>query len=176
LDAAFVIASAENPVIVYKDTTEVDQLLAFAGLINAKLVCLKGNANSLAASQLGLDKTASLEGKKVLFIASGDEDLSQKSVKEFEKVPFKVVHAAYASSLTSNADVVLPSTDWLEQQGHYINSDGFIAEAKLSLQPGEETHSPFEALGMLAEKLEIKLSDEWTKKVHERISPVELIK
>ena len=130
LDAAFVIASSEKPVIVYKDGVEIEALKAFADLINARLICLKGSANSLAASQLGLDSSLNLEQKKVLFVANGDDELSQKTIKEFEKVPFKAVVATYASSLTSMADVVLPSTEWLEQEGHYISSDGSVFSAK----------------------------------------------
>ncbi len=64
LDAAFVIASSERPVIVYKDGNDLAQLKALADLINAKLVCLKGNANSLAASQLQLEKPLQLSGKQ----------------------------------------------------------------------------------------------------------------
>ena len=162
--------------IIYKDGSEIEQLKAFANLINAKLICLKGNANSLAASQLGLDKSLNLDARKVLFVANGDEDLSQKTIKEFEKVPFKAVVASYASSLTSIADVVLPSTDWLEQEGHYINASGTVFAAQRSLTPAEDTLTPFEVVGKLAEKLGVQLSDDWAKKVHVRVSPVELVK
>jgi len=176
LDAAYVIASSDKVVIVYKDSPEIEQLQKFAELISAKLVCLKGSANSLAASQLGLDKSLNLDGKKVLFVENGDDDLTQKSIKEFEKIPFKVVQAAYASTLTSIADVVLPSTEWLEQEGHYISADGIVSEAKRSITPAEDILSPFETLGKLAKVMDIKLSDEWTKDVHHRISPVQLVR
>lgn len=176
LDAAYVIASSEKPVIIYKDSAEIEQLKSFGDLINAKLICLKGNANSLAASQLGLDTSLNLNSKKVLFVANGDEDLSQKAIKEFEKVPFKVVVASHRSSLSSMADVVLPSTDWLEQEGHYISADGSVFTAKRSITPAEDILSPFDVVGKLAEKLGVQLSDDWAKKVHVRISPVELVK
>jgi formate dehydrogenase major subunit len=176
LDAAYVIASSEKPVIIYSDGSDVEAVHAFAEHINAKVVSVKGNANSLAASLIGIEKELDLHGKKVLFIANGDEELSQKSVKDFEKVPFKAVQSAYSSSLTSIADVVLPSTEWLEQEGHYISSDGMVNVAKPALIPAEEILSPFETLGRLAEKLGVKLDDNWTKLVHERVSPVELSK
>jgi len=176
LDAAFVIASSERPVIIYKDGSDLESLIAFAELINAKVLSVKGNANSLAASLVGVEKTLDLTGKKVLFVANGDEELTQKTIKEFEKVPFKAVQSAYASSLTSIADVVLPSTEWLEQEGHYISADGFVNVAKRSLIPADDILSPFETLGLMAEKLGFKLADNWTKLVHERVSPVELSK
>jgi formate dehydrogenase major subunit len=171
LDAAYVIASGEKPVIVYKDGESIEVLKQLADLINAKLICLKGNANSLAASQLQLDKSIKLDGKKVLIVANGDEELSQKSIKEFEKVPFKVVQSAYASSLTGIADVVLPATNWLEQEGHYISSDGTVFEAKRSLIPADEVLTPYETLDKLANSLDVKLSTDWKKEVHHRVSP-----
>ncbi len=176
LDAAFVIASSEKPVIIYNDSSDIEAVLTFAELINAKVMSVKGNANSLAASLIGIDKDLVLHGKKVIFVANCDEELSQKSIKEFEKVPFKAVQSTYASSLTSIADVVLPSTEWLEQEGHYISADGFVNVAKRSLVPSEEILSPFDTLGKLAGKLGVKLDENWTKMVHERVSPVELSK
>ncbi len=174
LDAAFVIASSEKPVIVYKDGSDIEAIKAFADLINAKMICLKGNANSLAASLMGLEKSINLEGKKVLFVANGDDDISQKTIKEFEKVPFKAVQSAYATSLTSIADVVLPSTEWLEQEGHYISSEGVVNLAKRALVPADEILSPFEVLGKLAELMGVKLTDDWIAKVHATVSPVEI--
>ena len=176
LDAAYVIASSERPVILYKDSADVESIHVFAELINAKMISVKGNANSLASSLLGVEKALDLHAKKVLFIANGDEELSQKTIKEFEKIPFKAVQSAYASSITSIADVVLPSTEWLEQEGHYISADGVVKLAKRSLVPAEEILSPFETLGRLSEKLGVKLDEEWTKLVHDRVSPVELSK
>ncbi len=174
LDAAYVIASGEKPVIVYKDGESIESLKQLADLINAKLFCLKGNANSLAASQLQLDKSLKLDGNKILYVINGDEDLTQKSIKEFEKVPFKVVQSAYASSLTSIADVVLPSTNWLEQEGHYISADGTVFEAKRALVPADETLTPFKTLDMLANSLDVELSSEWKKDIHHRVSPSNL--
>lgn len=176
LDAAFVIASSENPVIVYKDGSALTQLKTLADLINAKLVCLKGSANSLAASQLKLEASLQSSGKQVVFVCAGDEELTQKMIKEIEKVPFKVVQSTYSSSLTGIADVVLPSTSWLEQDGHYLNSEGLIQEAKKSITPSEDFRTPYETLGLIAGKLGIKISDTWEQEIHQRIAPVELVR
>jgi formate dehydrogenase major subunit len=176
LDAAFVIASSEKPVIVYKDGSVIEQLKSLADLIGAKLVCLKGNANSLAASQLQLEKPLHLSGKQVVFVTAGDEELSQKMIKEIEKVPFKVVQSTYSSSLTGTADIVLPSTSWLEQEGHYLNSEGLMQEAKKSIAPSEDIMTPYETLNLIAGKLGIKLTDAWMQEIHERKASVELVK
>ncbi len=95
-------------------------------------------------------------------------------IKEIEKVPFKVVQGTYSSSLTGLADVVLPSTSWLEQEGHYLNSEGLMQQAQKSITPAEDIHTPFETLGLIADQLGLKMQDAWEQEIHKRISPVEL--
>jgi len=176
LDAAFLLASSSNPVIVYSDKTNSSVLREFAASINAKLVSLKGEANSLAASQLHLDKPFRSTDLKAVFIALGDGGITQKLVKEIEKIPFKVVQASYTSALTAGADVLLPSTNWLEQSGHYISADGYVQEASQSIKPAEDVLSISETLHKLADILGIRLDDNWSKLVHDRVSPVQINK
>ncbi len=174
LDGAFVIASAEKPVIVYSGKTASPILKEFADLIDASLISLKGEANSLAASQLHLNKEYKTGDYKAAFIALGDGSISQKMLKEIEKIPFKVVQASYASALTAGADVLLPSTNWLEQAGHYISSDGRVLESFPAIKPADEIWSVNTTILKLAEKLGVKLDDNWSMEVHARIAPVEL--
>ncbi|MBA3071998.1 MAG: molybdopterin-dependent oxidoreductase [Anaerolineae bacterium] len=174
LDAAFVLTSAEKPVFVYENGTDLAVLKELADVVEGELLSLKGGSNSLAASQLHLDKTFKINGHKAAFFAIGDGEASQKSVKEFEKAPFKVVLATYASALTGVADVVLPSTNWLEQEGHYINLEGKTQWAKIAITPAEETWTTVQTLNALAEKLGVKLTADWTKEMHERVSVVEI--
>jgi NADH dehydrogenase/NADH:ubiquinone oxidoreductase subunit G len=174
LDAAYVFAASERPVILFKGGKELSILRELALVTNSKLISVKGGANSLTAAQLKLEKTLSANERQMMFLAVGDGDVSQKATKEFEKAPFKVVQATYASTLTGMADVVLPSTNWLEQEGHYLNLEGHVQLAKRSLTSTEEILSPFQMLGLLAEKLDIKLSDSWSKEIHKRKSSVEI--
>ncbi len=176
LDAAYVLTSDESPLIVYENGADLAALKELADIVNAKLISVKGSANSLAASQLNLDKALKINGQKVAFFALGDDELSQKATKEFEKAAFKVVLATYVSALTGSADVVLPSTNWMEQDGHYINLEGKIQEAKRSINPSEETWSAIQTVKALADKLGIKLTDDWTKEIHKRASVVEISK
>ncbi len=176
LDAAFVLTSAEQPVLVYQNGADLAGLKELADVVNAKLISVKGEANSLAASQLHLDKTLKVNGQKAAFFALGDDDASQKSIKEFEKVPFKVVLATYASALTGVADVVLPSTNWLEQEGHYINLEGKIQQAKQAIKPVAETWTTLQTVTALADKMGLKLNEDWSKEVHQRASMVEISK
>lgn len=174
LDAAFVIASAEQPVILYENSEDFSTLKGFAALVNAKLVGLKGGANSLAASQLKLEKAYKSDGAQAAYIALGDDDLSQKMIKEVENIPFKVIQASYSSAATAIADVVFPSTTWLEQSGHYINLEGTVQEACQSLTPAEEVKTISDTLIALSSKFGVKLDADWTKELHKRISPVEI--
>ncbi|PKN99593.1 MAG: hypothetical protein CVU42_07740 [Chloroflexi bacterium HGW-Chloroflexi-4] len=176
LDAAFVLTTGEKPVFVYENGTDLAVLKELADVVSAELISLKGGSNSLAASQLHLDKSLKINGHKAAFFAIGDDEASQKSIKEFEKAPFKVVLATYASALTGAADVVLPSTNWLEQEGHYINLEGKVQEAKKAITPAEETWTTVQTLNALAEKLSFKLSADWTKEMHSRVSVVEISK
>lgn len=176
LDAAYVLTSAEQPVFVYENGADLAGLKELADVVNAKLISVKGEANSLAASQLHLDKALKINGQKAAFFALGDDEASQKSIKEFEKVPFKVVQATYASALTGVADVVLPSTNWLEQEGHYINLEGKVQQAKQAIKPVAETWTTLQTVNALAEKLGVKLSEDWSKEVHQRASMVEISK
>jgi formate dehydrogenase major subunit len=174
LDAGFILASSENPVIVYAPKVSLTALHDFAVLIGAKLISLKGDANSLAASQLELDKPYKAAEYKATYIALGDGNLTQKMIKEIEKIPFKVVQASYTSTLTAGADVVLPAANWLEQTGHYISLDGRVLEAIQSIKPAEETWTIGTTLLKLADKLGVKLDDNWSKDVHDRVAPVEI--
>jgi formate dehydrogenase major subunit len=175
LDAAFVLTSAEKPVFVYENGTDLAVLKELADVVEGELLSLKGGSNSLAASQLHLDKSFKINGHKAAFFAIGDDEASQKSVKEFEKAPFKVVLATYASALTGVADVVLPSTNWLEQEGHYINLEGKTQWAKIAITPAEESWTTVQTMNALAEKLGVKLTADWTKEMHERVSVVEIL-
>jgi formate dehydrogenase major subunit len=176
LDAAFVIAGAQKPVIVYEKGVSPAALKDFAQLVGASLISLKGNANSLAAAQLDLEKPIKLANHKALVVALGDDEVNQKMVKEFEKVPFKVILASSTSALTAMADVVFPAANWLEQEGHYLSLDGRLQKANRCLTPSVDVRSIDEILLALAEKAGVKLENDWTKELHKRTPIVEIAK
>jgi formate dehydrogenase major subunit len=176
LDAAFVIASNEKPVIVYEKGVSPAALKTFAELINAQLVSVKGEANSLAAAQLGLEQSAKSDSHKAVVVALGDDEVSQKLLKDIEKIAFKVVIASYASALTAGADVVLPAANWLEQEGHYLSLDGRMQKASRALVPAEEVWTTDAALTALAGKVGAKLDNNWEKELHKRTSITALAK
>jgi formate dehydrogenase major subunit len=170
LDAAFVIAANQKPIILYEKGVSPVALKTFAELISAKLISVKGTANSLAAAQLGLELPAKPGTHKAVVIALGDDEFSQKMIKDFEKVEYKVVIASYASALTASADVVFPAANWLEQEGHYLNLDGQMQKSTRALTPAEEIWTTDATLIALAAKVGAKLDDNWTKELHKRTS------
>ncbi len=170
LDAAFVIASNAKPVILYEKGVSPAELKTFAELIGATLVSVKGEANSLAAAQLGLENAAKVDGHKAVVFALGDDEVSQKMLKDFEKIACKVVIASYASALTAMADVVFPAANWMEQEGHYLNLEGKMQKAVRSITPSDEIWTTDATIKALAEKTGAKLDDNWQKELHKRTS------
>ncbi|HEY3475318.1 MAG TPA: molybdopterin-dependent oxidoreductase, partial [Anaerolineales bacterium] len=141
--AARILANSITPVILFgkgitaqRDECLVEELYKLAVLIGAVdseragLLSIKGEANSLTAALLGLDKVFELNGQKAVYVAVGDDYVSRSLVERASKAPYLVVQASYESKLTEQADVVLPVTIWSEQQGHYLNLDGRLQKAE----------------------------------------------
>jgi NADH dehydrogenase/NADH:ubiquinone oxidoreductase subunit G len=179
LEAAFRLANAENPVIVYEaakvaDLATLQSLVKLAETLGATLLDPKGGANSLAAAQYSLDKTFKLNGHKAAFVALGDEIPSETLVKNLEKAPFLVVQASHVSKLTAKADVILPVQSWLEQEGHYVSMDGAVLPAAAALKADDQVLANDAALARLADRLGFKLDGNWKDELIKRQSPVEI--
>ncbi|MGD0709067.1 MAG: molybdopterin-dependent oxidoreductase [Anaerolineaceae bacterium] len=171
------VAAAENAVFIYGKRTSAEGLKSIAELaelLSASLVGVKGEANSLAAAQLGLEKTFKLDGHQAAYLALGDDEPSQQLLKKLEGVPFLVVQASYVSPLTAIADVVLPVGNWMEQEGHYLSLEGRLQEAHQAIKPAEDILSNEAALQAVAKKLDVKANDHWKKALTQRISPIEI--
>lgn len=179
---AELLQNSENAMIVFGTDFEAKQinsimktLVNVSKGINARIISFKGNANSLAASQYGLEQPFKINGHKAAFIGLGDEEPSQTLLQKVENSPYLVVQASYHSSLTAKADVVLPVTNWLEQEGHYVNADGKIQNANRTIIPSEEYRSNLEVLNLIAEKLNFSIADDWKSALVEKASSVEIV-
>ena len=178
---AELLKCTSNPVIVYgsefdpkKKKETVAAIIKLAEKIGAKLVSVKGNANSLVAEQLRLNKPFEVNGHKAAFVAIGDEEPSNNLFKKLENIPFLVVQASYQSALTAKADVVLPVTTWLEQSGSYITCDGKVQSAKKSLQAPVDVKSNKEVILALADKMKVIVNPVWDKAIKLETSVVEI--
>ncbi len=180
-EAATILHESENVCIVYgkeftanADEDTLDLLLILAEKFDANLIGVKGNANSMAASQFGLDAPLTLDGVQSAFVLLADETPSQKLVKTLENVPFVVAQAAYGSKLTGNADVVLPVTMWAEQSGTYLNMDGRMQKAVKALDAPEGILTSHEALQKIADMLNIEVDLDWNTSLMARTPVVEI--
>lgn len=149
-------------------------LVEFAGMVGAEIVNLKGGANSLAAAQYQLDKPFKVTEQKLGFFILGDEEPTKQLEKEAGKIAFKVVQASYSSRLSSNADVVFPVTNCLEEEGHFINFDGKLQQTHKSLTPPEGIWTNFAVLEAISKKLALKTTNDWKEALTKQISPVVL--
>jgi formate dehydrogenase major subunit len=184
---AQVLAYSISPVIIFgKGVTaqrdeaiikELHRLAVLVGAVDSErfgLISVKGEANSLTASLLGLDSTFKLNGEKAVYVAIGDDYASKSLVERVSKAPYLVVQACYESNLTEKADIILPVTIWAEQEGHYINLDGRTQKAQRAVTPPEGVRDHVEVLDEIAKRANLKVKADWQKAVRERKSSVSL--
>jgi NADH dehydrogenase/NADH:ubiquinone oxidoreductase subunit G len=174
--AAQLLASASAPVIVYgsalpgkNPAAVLDALVELATVTQASLVSFKGQANSVAAAQYGLEKSFALNGHNAVFMALGDDTPSQRLMQKLEKTPFFVVAASYTSAATARADVVLPVETWSELSGHFVNLEGRVQTAQAAIGMPEGVKSTVEALAAVASSLNIHTQEDWQTGLTERI-------
>jgi formate dehydrogenase major subunit len=172
--AAQLLANSSSPVVILGKRIDpstkatIKKLIEFCDLFGAKIINLKGHANSVVASQLHLDQPFQLNGHKIAYLALGDEDPSQLMLQKLEKMPCLIVQSSFHNQATALADVVFPTTTWLEQEGHYINMDGRLQHAPRSLKPAEEIWTSKAILTALAGRMGVKLSSDWQNKLSTR--------
>ena len=186
-DAARMLAESITPVIVYgKGLTAagnpgaMDALVRLAKIIGATdserkgLLSVKGEANSLAASLLGMESSLDIENVNAAYIALGDDYASKRLVEKLEKVPYLIVQASYESVLTERADLVLPVNIWAEEAGHALNVEGRLQFAEAAITAPENVKSNLDVLNTIARTLGILLSNDWRAALNKRTSVVEL--
>lgn len=178
MEAAFHIATAQKPAFIYgKDVTsaELKALLELARVTGATVLGLKGEANSMVAALLGLEKPFALNGQQAVYVALGDDTPTQRLVKRLEGAPFMVVQASFASQLTASADVVLPVERWVEQEGHYISLDGHIQAGIRAVDAAEEVRSNTAVLEELNASLGFAPTSDWKEQISQRVPSAALV-
>lgn len=185
--AARILANSITPVILFgkgitaqRDECLIEELYKLAVLVGAVdseragLLSIKGEANSLTAALLGLDKVFELNGQKAVYVAVGDDYVSPSLVERTSKSPYLVVQASYESRLTEQADVVLPVTVWSEQQGHYLNLDGRLQKSEQALSAPELVRDNLAVLSELAMRMNLSLDTNWQQAIRNGCSSVVL--
>ena len=175
------LKTSSNPLIIFgqkafnnKFTEAVHALTELAEVSHAKLISTKGGANSLAASQLGLDQPISLDGVKNVFLVLGDEKIPEQMIKKFKIAPNLIVLASYHSPLTDAAQIALPVQTWLEDEGTYLNMDGRLQKSVRSFKNNNEIPSCANELLSLADLAGVRIDRNWKSRLTQRLSPVEI--
>lgn len=187
IEAAQMLGSANKPVILYgkgitaqESDHALKNLLQLAEAIGAltenaaRLISLKGEANSLAAVQYGLDTAFELNGHETIYVAMGDDKPSRRLMQKLEKAAFLLVQATYSSPLTEKADVVFPVTGWLEQEGYYLNLEGKLQQAHAIQTPPNGVWSNMDVLNALSARLGITPIDNWKEQLFRRLPVVRI--
>jgi formate dehydrogenase major subunit len=175
-------AAAKQPVIVYgKVSPETVKALLGAAQKAGKLadgssplISIKGQANSLAGALLAYAEGFERKNQQAAYVAVADDTFSQRLTKNLEGIPFLAVQAAYASTLTAMADVVLPVEMWAEEEGHYINLDGRIQATHQALTAPEGVLSNSAALAALAAQLGVTPRADWKDQLVHAMAPVSI--
>ena len=185
-EAAQTLAQAAAPVIIYENDLYASSDLAasllrlaqMAGAVDAErqgLISLKGAANSLAAAQLYLDGSLATHGGPLVYLALGDDQISDQLARRLQSASGLVIQASYASVLTEMADVVLPAATWAEQPGAYLNLEGRLQQANPALPLPAGVCDNTAVLQALAQRLQVSLSGDWRSTLSDRPSLVSLI-
>ncbi len=184
---AQLLARSISPVILFgkgitaqRDEALVEELHRLAVLVGAVdserhgLLSIKGEANSLTAALLGMDKAFDLNGQKTVYAAIGDDYVSRSLVERASKASYLIVQASYESKLTEKADIILPVTIWAEQEGHYINLDGRMQTAQQAITPLETIRENIAVLNEIAVRTNTAIESDWQKSILTRKSSVSL--
>jgi formate dehydrogenase major subunit len=170
-----ILKTATKKIFVFSgvlDAKVIEALIEFAKLAGAELISLKGEANSVAASLLDLEQPFKLNGQQMVYVALADQEPSKNLITALKNTPFMVVQATYISKLSTEADVVLPTNHWFEEEGHFITLDGKIQSTKKSMKVIEDNMSNEEVLEALAKKLDLRLNNDWRGAISGQVTSV----
>lgn len=140
-------------------------LVKLAELTRGKVLLPRGQANSLAAIAYGLSKPFQPGEKIAAYIAIGDDNLSERQLRELDEIHFLAVQACFESTLTEISNVILPVETWNEQSGHFLNFEGYLQTANSSINPIQTIHSHEQVLLELADILGYELNKDWQTEI-----------
>lgn len=161
------VEAARRPVVLYSaglSTTVYAALRAMPSKV--RFMPLIYGTNSAGAARLGLSARP-VRGEALYLLAGDDLPPPQPSSPGAppREVPlpqraFTVVHAAWRSRWTDEADVVLPALVWTEKTGHFVNMEGRTLALKPLVSPPRSVQSDRETLLQLAVRMGYALSYE----------------
>lgn len=150
------VAAAARPVVLYAGGLSTSVYASLRELPpHVRFLPLVVGANTRGASRLGLVPRP-VTGQAI-YALLGDEPASALMPRTIPatvaETRFILVQAAYESSWTAVADVVLPSRLWSEQSGHVVSLDGQAQSLRQIVSPPPSVKSEREVLLELARQL-----------------------
>lgn len=169
----------QKPVFVIgKDYAKLSNLeslrktIRFAKEIGAKVIILKGDTNSFAASLLGIELNPEYQAAKVAVYAMADGHACGHALEALKQSEFKIVHSAYFNEFTDAADLVLPCKTWAEIEGYYLSTDGRLQFHNKALAAAEGQHSIYDVLNFMAERTGFSLKQDWQTVLADKVSAI----
>jgi formate dehydrogenase major subunit len=190
--AARILKNSDSVALIYgkgltaqPGTENLDALLALAETLRltpgangaareVALLSVKGEANSLAASQLGLDRVFQADASSAVYLALGDDYPNRRLLERMQTAAVKIVQASYASAATEMADVILPVGNWAEQSGHFVSLDGRVQKAEQLVTGPQDVRSNLAVLEDLSRLTGAQSQVNWQSLLQERVAPVAL--
>lgn len=181
LQTTKMLGDAGRPVIIIgeklansQNYSSFEKLVLFAQRIRASLVVIKDKANSLSSAQLNFIPNLELNKVKAAFIALGDETPSTELIQKCDNIPFLAVSSAYSNYFTDKADVVLPSVNWAEEPGSYLNSDGRFQVKERVLTAPEGILDSYTVIQRLADLVHVSHDANWKNMILSQLASVDL--
>jgi len=133
--------TGNNPVIIYSqtDSSIIDSLSRISG--KAKFIWLAPAPNYLGAKKVGLN--GNLISKKNIYIVAPYIDKLPEGINKV------ILQTSYYTPVIESADIILPSSIWLEEEGTYINLEGVEQRLTRVLTPPKGVRSNIEILSSL---------------------------
>ena len=177
-NAAAMLAKSKHSVVIYgkdilrvKNSKLVTSLFRLASISRKqnpkkpRVISLKPKGNSRGAWDLGLANTKEFSlsnltknGMKAVYMLLADDYVDDsKIVNSLKRAKFVVVQASYSSSVTTMANVVLPSPTWAERKGSYTSLDGITRSTPKLIQPAKNIKPDEDIIKGISKR--IKISD-----------------
>ncbi len=106
-------------------------------------------------SQLSLDVSSGV--LKALWMLGDHVDLDEEAQGALEKLELVVYQSPHENFLTDRAQVLLPAASWAEVNGTFTNHKQLVQRVRAAVEPPGEARPNHELIGLIAQKLGIKL-------------------
>lgn len=138
----------------YRSISDPADRAAVAGVWGVDPTQIPGPGMSAVEMLKSIDSPVGIRG---MFVFGSDIALASPNAREaarrLEELEFLVVADPFLSSTAEVADVVLPVTQWAEEEGTITNLEGRVIRRRRAVPPPDAVRSDIEVLVALAQRL-----------------------